>query len=220
MQSKATTVAAYLKELPAERRGLIEAVRKVMLANVDRGIEEVMNYGMIGYVIPHSIYPSGYHCDPSKPFPYAGLASQKNYCSLYLMPVYNEAEDWFRKEWKRGGKKLNMGKCCIRFSRLDDLDLDVIAKALRRFTIAESLRGYAQALEARTSGKSKPKSASRTAAKQSTQSLGKKRSVKSPAASPVSGKPLKSSVKPRTSGPNAKPQPSTKRTAVRKTKRG
>lgn len=220
MQSKATTVAAYLKELPAERRGLIEAVRKVILANVDRGIAEVMNYGMIGYVIPHTIYPSGYHCDPSKPFPYAGLASQKNYCSLYLMPVYNEAEEWFRKEWRRGGKQLNMGKCCIRFRSLDDLDLEVIAKALRRFTIAESLRVYEQALATRASSKSKPKSASRAATGQSAQSLSKKRPVKSPAARPVSGKPLKSSAKPRASGPTPKTQPSNKRTAVRKTKRG
>lgn len=153
MQSKATTVAAYLKELPAERRSLLDAVRKVILANLDRGIEETMNYGMIGYVIPHSIYPAGYHCDPSKPYPYAGLASQKNHCSLYLMPVYNEAEDWFRQEWQRGGKKLNMGKCCIRFKKLEDLDLAVIAKALQRFTIAEALRRYESLLGKQSSGK-------------------------------------------------------------------
>ncbi|MFM7739651.1 MAG: DUF1801 domain-containing protein, partial [Planctomycetota bacterium] len=153
MQSQATTVAAYLKQLPAERRAVIEAVRKVILANLDRGIEETMNYGMIGYVIPHSVYPAGYHCDPSKPFPYAGLASQKNYCSLYLMPVYNEAENWFRQEWQRGGKKLNMGKCCIRFNKLEDLDLEVIANALKRFTIALSLRNYEALLGKRVSKK-------------------------------------------------------------------
>jgi len=154
MQSKATTVAAYLKQLPSDRRTLLEAVRKVILANIDRGIEETMNYGMIGYVIPHSIYPAGYHCDPSKPFPYAGLASQKNYCSLYLMPVYNEAEEWFRKEWQRGGKKLNMGKCCLRFNKLEDLDLPVIAKALKRYNIARSLESYEQLIGKRSSGKS------------------------------------------------------------------
>jgi hypothetical protein len=144
MQSKAPTVAAYLQELPAERRTLLDAVRKVIRANLDKGIQEVMNYGMIGYVIPHSIYPDGYHCDPSKPFPFGGLASQKNYCSLYLFPIYAEAEDWFRAEWKKGGKKLDMGKCCIRFKRLEDLDLDVLARALRRFTIAQTLQCYEQ----------------------------------------------------------------------------
>ncbi|MFN6205229.1 MAG: DUF1801 domain-containing protein [Planctomycetota bacterium] len=146
MQSKAPTVAAYLEELPAERRTLLDAVRKVIRANLDKGIQEVMNYGMIGYVIPHSIYPDGYHCDPSKPFPYGGLASQKNYCSLYLFPVYAEAEDWFREEWKKGGKKLDMGKCCIRFKRLEDLDLEVLARALRRFTVAQTLQCYQQLL--------------------------------------------------------------------------
>lgn len=154
MQSQAKTVAAYLKELPPQRRALLTAVRKVLRANLDRGIEEVMNYGMIGYVIPHSIYPAGYHCDPQKPFPYAGLASQKNYCSLYLFPVYAEAEDWFRREWRAGGKKLDMGKCCVRFKQLADLDLDVLARALRRFTIAQTLQTYEQLLGAR----SKPKS--------------------------------------------------------------
>jgi hypothetical protein len=154
MQSKASTVTAYLRELPPERRKLLEAVRKVMRANLDRGIEEVMNYGMIGYVIPHQIYPAGYHCDPTKPFPYAGLASQKNYCSLYLFPVYGEAEGWFREEWKKGGKKLDMGKCCLRFKKLEDLDLDVLAKALRRFTVVHSLQAYEKALGNRAKAKS------------------------------------------------------------------
>ncbi|MFO0264682.1 MAG: DUF1801 domain-containing protein, partial [Planctomycetota bacterium] len=75
-----------------------------------------------------------------------GLASQKNYCSLYLFPVYAEAEDWFREEWKKGGKKLDMGKCCIRFKRLEDLDLEVLARALRRFTVAQTLQCYQQLL--------------------------------------------------------------------------
>jgi hypothetical protein len=178
MQSQAPTVAAYLKQLPAERRAVIEAVRKVILANLDCGIEETMNYGMIGYVIPHSVYPAGYHCDPSKPFPYAGLAAQKNYCSLYLMPVYNETENWFRQEWQRGGKKLKMGTCCIRFNKLEDLDLQVIAKALKRFTIALSLRNYEALLGKRASNKpagkktvkaAKPKAAGPTTKLKATQ---------------------------------------------------
>ena len=84
MQSKATTVGQYLAELPADRRRAIEAVRKVILANLDRDYEEGMQYGMIGYYVPHRIYPAGYHCDPKQPLPFTALASQKNYLSLYL----------------------------------------------------------------------------------------------------------------------------------------
>ncbi len=181
MQSQAATVTAYLRELPPERRTLLEAVRKVIRANLDRGIEEVMNYGMIGYVIPHKIYPAGYHCDPAKPFPYGGLASQKNYCSLYLFPVYGEEENWFREEWKKGGKKLDMGKCCIRFKKLEDLDLEVLARALRRFTIAHSLQVYERALGARAKAKSVSKNG-KSAAKSQRQTkvaAGEKLQVKS-----------------------------------------
>ncbi|MBL8830460.1 MAG: DUF1801 domain-containing protein [Planctomycetaceae bacterium] len=132
MQSKATTVAAYLAELPAERRQAIEAVRKVILKNLDKNYREVMSYGMIGYVVPHSVYQPGYHCDPKLPLPFAGLASQKNYMSVYLMSVYSGEEKWFREQWARTGKKLDMGKCCIRFKKLDDVALDVIGEAIRR----------------------------------------------------------------------------------------
>ena len=165
MQSKATTVAAYLQELPAERRALLDAVRKVIRANMDKGLEEVMNYGMIGYVIPHKIYPAGYHCDPTKPFPYGGLASQKNYCSLYLFPVYAEAENWFRDEWKKGGKKLDMGKCCIRFKTLEDLDLDVLARALNRFTVTQTLQTYERLLGSRAKNRPAQAKAKPAAAK-------------------------------------------------------
>src|SRR6476620_3732952 len=88
MQSRATTVAQYLKELPADRREIIAKVREVILANLDEDFEEGMQYGMIGYHVPHRLYPAGYHCDPKQPLPYAGLASQKNYFALYLMSVY------------------------------------------------------------------------------------------------------------------------------------
>jgi hypothetical protein len=203
MQSKATTVAAYLQELPAERRALLNAVRKVIRANMDKGLEEVMNYGMIGYVIPHKIYPAGYHCDPSKPFPYGGLASQKNYCSLYLFPVYAEAENWFRDEWKKGGKKLDMGKCCIRFKTLEDLDLDVLARALKRFTVTQTLQTYERLLGSRAknrpaqakakpaAAKSKPAAAkSKPAAAKSKPAAAKAKSVRV-----ASGKPTAEPVK-------------------------
>jgi hypothetical protein len=134
MQSQATTVEQYLAELPDDRRRVIAAVRDVILKNLDKDYEEGMQYGMIGYYVPHRIYPAGYHCDPRQPLPFACLASQKNYISLYAMSLYGSGEQlkWFKEEWKKAGKKLDMGKSCIRFKKLEDLALDVIGEAIRR----------------------------------------------------------------------------------------
>ncbi len=134
MQSKVTTVEQYLAELPEDRRAVIEAVRQVILKNLDKDYEEGIQYGMIGYYVPHRVYPRGYHCDPKQPLPFAGLASQKNYMSLYLMCVYGESDHskWFRESWARTGKKLDMGKSCVRFKKLDDLALEVIGEAIKR----------------------------------------------------------------------------------------
>jgi hypothetical protein len=134
MQSKAKTVVEYLAEQPSDRRAALEAVRKVILKNLDRDFEEGMQYGMIGYYVPHRVYPAGYHCDPKQPLPFAGIASQKNYMSLYLMCIYGDSAHakQFRRDWAKTGKKLDMGKACIRFKKLDDLPLDVIGKAIAR----------------------------------------------------------------------------------------
>jgi Domain of unknown function (DU1801) len=134
MQSKASTVAQYLAELPDERRKDLELVRQVILKNLDKDYEEGIQYGMIGYYVPHRVYPAGYHCDPKQPLPFASLASQKNYMSLYLMCVYGESDltRWFQEAWARTGKKLDMGKACLRFKNPKDLALDVIAEAIRR----------------------------------------------------------------------------------------
>ena len=138
MQSKATTVKQYLSELPEDRREAISAVRKVIQDNLDSGFEEGMQYGMIGYYVPHSIYPAGYHCDPKQPLGFVCLASQKNYMSLHVMSLYGDAshEKQFRDEWAKTGKKLDMGKCCIRFRKLDDLALDVIGRVIGRVKIS------------------------------------------------------------------------------------
>ena len=148
MQSKATTVEQYLAELPADRREALQAVRKVILKNLDKNIEEGMQYGMIGYYIPHRIFPAGYHCDPRQPLCYAGLASQKNYMSLYLMCIYlgAEREKWFHDAWAKSGKKLDMGKSCIRFKKLEDLPLDVIGEAFRRLPADVYIKLYEEAL--------------------------------------------------------------------------
>ncbi len=159
MQSKAATVNEYLKSLPDDRRAAVEAVRKVILANLDKDYAEGMSYGVIGYFVPHTVFPAGYHCDPKQPLPFAGLASQKNYLSLYLMGVYcgcAEGPDavettharWFREAWAKTGKKLDMGKACIRFKKVEDLALDVIGEAIRRVPAKTYIAQYQQVLAA------------------------------------------------------------------------
>lgn len=147
MQSKAKTVAQYLAELPPERRQAIEAVRQTILQNLDADYEEGMQYGMIGYFVPHRIYPAGYHCDPKLPLCFAALASQKNYMSIYL-PVYADSaeERAFRAAWIKTGKKLDMGKCCIRFKKLDDVALDVIARTIADTPVAKFIDRYENVL--------------------------------------------------------------------------
>jgi hypothetical protein len=139
VMSKAPTVAKYLAELPADRRATLQAVRQVILKNLDKDFEEGIQYGMIGYHVPHRIYPAGYHCDPKQPLPYAALAAQKNHSAIYLMCVYGspKTQAWFRKEWAKSGKKLDMGKSCIRFQKVEDVALDVIGKAIARVTARE-----------------------------------------------------------------------------------
>lgn len=156
MQSRATSVEAYLAELPDDRRIAIEAVRKVILKNLDAGYREGIQYGMIGYFVPHEVFPAGYHCDPKQPLPFAALASQKNYMSLYLMGVYcgcaegagGETADarWFRDAWDKTGKKLDMGKACVRFRKLEDVALDVVAEAIRRIPAKAYVKRYLETL--------------------------------------------------------------------------
>ncbi|MBZ0136927.1 MAG: DUF1801 domain-containing protein [Planctomycetes bacterium] len=149
MQSKAKTVAQYLHELPEDRRQAIQAVREVVLKNLNKGFEEGMQYGMIGYYVPHSVYPDGYHCDTSKPLPFASIASQKNHMAVYLMCVYGhpENEKWFRQEWDKTGKKLDMGKSCVRFKKLDNLALDAIGGVIKRVRVKDFIDYYESAIK-------------------------------------------------------------------------
>jgi hypothetical protein len=133
MKSKASTVEEYLAGLPEDRRTAIQAVRKVILKNLPKGYEEVLQYGVLGYVVPLKVFPSGYLNRKNEPLPYICLASQKNYMSIYMMSVYGDAEAEFRKEYQATGKRLDMGKCCVRFRKLEDLPLDVIGKAVARY---------------------------------------------------------------------------------------
>ena len=139
--SDAATVREYFDALPDERRAALGAVREVILANLPDGYVETMNWGMISYEIPLTRYPDTYN---GQPLGYAGLASQKRYMSLYLMGVYAdpEAREWFERAYAERGKKLDMGKSCLRFKRLDDLPLDVIGTLVARTPVDEFLRLY------------------------------------------------------------------------------
>jgi len=144
MQSDATTVDAYLAELPPDRRPDIEAVRQVILDNLPEGFEEVMQYGMISYVVPLERYPGTYN---GQALAVASLANQKRHMSLYLTGVYGDegTQAWLREQWAATGKKLDMGKACLRFRRLDDLALDVVGAAIGRLPVDEFLARYEQA---------------------------------------------------------------------------
>jgi hypothetical protein len=166
MQRKAPTVQAYLRALPEDRRAAISAVRDVILENLDGSYEEGMQYGVIGYYVPHRVYPKGYHCDPKQPLPFAALANQKNYMSLYLMSVYcggvdgdagNQHSRWFREAWAKTGKKLDMGKACIRFKKVEDLPLEVIGEAVRRVPAAKYVEYCESSLAGRAGAGSKKK---------------------------------------------------------------
>lgn len=157
MPSKATTVEQYLAELPDDRRAAISAVRTVFLKNLGKGYAEQMQYGMIGYCIPHSIFPAGYHCDPKQPLPFAGLASQKGHMSMYLMGLYMNPRrrNEFEAAWAKAGKKLDMGKACVRFKKLDDLALDVLAATLKNMPSETYIATYQQLLGDRATPASK-----------------------------------------------------------------
>jgi hypothetical protein len=128
-RSAAATVDAYLAELPEDRRATISAVREVVLRNLPAGYVETMNWGMISYEVPLARYPTTYN---GQPLSYAALASQKNYCAIYLMGIYGAGEHagWFRDGFAAAGKKLDMGKSCVRFRTADDLPLEVIGRAI------------------------------------------------------------------------------------------
>jgi hypothetical protein len=161
MQSSAKTVQEYLKELPADRRQAISAVRGVILANLPKGYEECMSYGMIGYVVPHSIYPKGYHCNPKLPLPFVNLGSQKNHMALYLMCCYCDPKlkASLEKAWTGAGKKFDMGGGCLRFKKLEDVPLEVIGQ----FVAGLSVEGYIRRIEQVFAEIAKARAAKKTA---------------------------------------------------------
>lgn len=154
VQSKAQTVKEYLAEIPADRRKSIETVRKVILANLPKGYEEGMDYGMIVYYIPLSHYPDTYN---KHPLSVAALAAQKNYLAVYLNCVYEDAKylERFKKAFAASGKKLDMGKSCVRFKTADDLPLELIGETVARISVDDYIKNYEKVRSQLAAGKAK-----------------------------------------------------------------
>lgn len=145
MQSSALSVQDYLKEIPEERKPYVNKLRETIAKNIPDGFVEQMSYGMIGFVVPHSIYPDGYHCSPKLPLPFVNIASQKNFISLYHMGLYADKEllNWFATEYpKYSSQKLDMGKGCIRFKKLDQIPYDLIAQLMQKITVQDWISSY------------------------------------------------------------------------------
>jgi len=151
MHSKVTTPAAYLAELPEDRKKMVMEIRRAVNTNLPNGFQEGMGYGMIAWSVPHSLYPKGYHVDPKLPLMIISLASQKNYVSFYHMALYQgELLDWFLKEWAVFSKKKpDMGKCCVRFRKMEDVPLDLIGRLSAKMTPQQWVDAYEKALHSR-----------------------------------------------------------------------
>ena len=150
MTYEANTPEEYVAQIPEERKPIISKLRKIIKDNLPKGFEEGLNYKMLGYYVPHSIYPEGYHCVPKLPLPFMNLASQKNSINLYHSGVYakKELHDWFVAEYpKHSKRKLDMGKSCIRFKKMDDIPYDLIAELCRKLTVNEWINIYESAIK-------------------------------------------------------------------------
>jgi hypothetical protein len=145
MQSKADTPQAYLDSLPDDRKVAVNKLRETLAQNLPSGFEEQMSYGMLGFVVPHSLYPSGYHCDPKLPLPFISVASQKNFIALYHMGIYADAKllDWFQSEFPKHSKsKLDMGKSCVRFKKVEDIPYQLIGELAQKMSPKDWIEKY------------------------------------------------------------------------------
>jgi uncharacterized protein YdhG (YjbR/CyaY superfamily) len=145
MQSKAQNVEDCIKELPEDMKSAMDKLRETILANISKGFKEEMSYGSIGYVVPHSIHPNGYHCNPKLPLPFINIASQKNFIAIYNMGIYSSPEllKWFTDEFsKHSNQKLDMGKSCIRFKKTDQIPFDLIAQLVQKIAVEDWIALY------------------------------------------------------------------------------
>lgn len=151
MQSKVSNPEQYIAELPVERKEAMSKLREIILKNIPDGFEEQMSYGMLGYVVPHSIYPAGYHCSPKLPLPFLNLASQKNFISLHHLGLYTEGDllKWFLEEFAKTGFKLDMGKGCIRFKNMTKIPFELIEKLVSKVTVNQWIETYEKLYKAK-----------------------------------------------------------------------
>ncbi|HIB47281.1 MAG TPA: DUF1801 domain-containing protein [Flavobacteriaceae bacterium] len=150
MQYQANTVEEYIDQIPEDRKAPIKKLRQTIKENLPKGFEEGILYKMIGYYVPHSLYPDGYHCDPQTPLPFINVASQKNFVALYHSGIYAKKEllDWFVAEYPKHCKyKLDMGKSCVRFKKMDDIPYDLIAELATKMTAEEWIDIYEKAIK-------------------------------------------------------------------------
>lgn len=145
MKYEAATPEEYIAQLPEDRKEVVEKLRTIIKQNLPEGFEEGINYKMLGYYVPHSIYPNGYHCDPKLPLPFMNVASQKNSVNVYHSGIYAipEIHDWFVAEYpKHAKRKLDMGKSCIRFKKMDDIPYELIAELCKKITVDDWIKTY------------------------------------------------------------------------------
>lgn len=145
MTIKATTIEEYMDQLTADRLEPMTQLRKTVLENLPDGFKEVIGYGMPSYVVPHEIYPAGYHCDPKLPLPFMSFASQKNFVAFYHMGIYANPElmDWFVAEYpKHCSRKLDMGKSCIRFKKVEEIPFDLIGELVKKMSVEDWINLY------------------------------------------------------------------------------
>jgi len=139
------TIASYLDALPDDRKAAMKKLRQVIRKNLPKGFKETIQYKMPSYVVPHSRYPDGYHCDPKLPLPFLSMASQKQYIALYHMGLYADPKllTWFEKQWpKHSSSKLDMGKSCIRFKKVESIPYDLIGELVRKTTVDAWVKLY------------------------------------------------------------------------------
>ncbi|WP_299894499.1 DUF1801 domain-containing protein [uncultured Aquimarina sp.] len=145
MQYKANSPEEYINAIPEERKEAMQTLRKVILENLPDGFSEVMSYGMIGYVVPHELYPNGYHCDPKLPLPFMNIASQKNFIAVYHSGIYADKNlmDWFVGEYPKYVKtKLDMGKSCVRFKKIETIPMQLIGELASKMTPKQWIELY------------------------------------------------------------------------------
>lgn len=138
-------VSTFLNQISEDRKEVFNRLRQTILDHIPSGFNEEMNYGMLGYVVPHTIYPAGYHCDPKLPLPFINIASQKNFIAIYHMGIYAKPEllEWFQAEYPKHVKgKLDMGKSCIRFKKMDQIPFDLIGELVQKMTVEDWIQTY------------------------------------------------------------------------------